>query len=98
MAATWEGFALGLVNDWSPPNPPYIQVPEKMEPPIGFEPTTYGLRNRRTSVQQWCTAPGVADLRLARLHKIQRKIRQLTEEADFILADLAGEGARDAAE
>jgi hypothetical protein len=30
--------ALGLVNDWSTPNSPYIQVPEKMEPPIGFEP------------------------------------------------------------
>ena len=38
--------APGLVNDWSPPNSPYIQVPGTTEPPIGFEPTTYGLRNR----------------------------------------------------
>jgi integrase len=38
--------APGLVNDWSPPNSPYIQVPETTEPPIGLEPTTYGLRNR----------------------------------------------------
>jgi len=38
--------ALGLVNDWSTPNSPYIQVPEKMEPPIRVELMTYGLRNR----------------------------------------------------
>jgi len=38
--------APGLVNDWSAPNSPTIQVPEITEPPIGFEPTTYGLRNR----------------------------------------------------
>ena len=38
--------APGLVNDWSPPNSPYIQVPEKIEPPIRVELMTYGLRNR----------------------------------------------------
>ena len=38
--------ALGLVKDWSTPNSPYMQVPEKMEPPIRVELMTYGLRNR----------------------------------------------------
>jgi len=38
---------LGLVNDWSTPNSPYIQVPEKTEPPIRVELMTYGLRNPR---------------------------------------------------
>ena len=40
-------IAPGFVNDWSPPNSPYIQMPEKMEPPIRIEPTTYGLPNPR---------------------------------------------------
>ncbi len=38
--------ARGLVNDWSTPNSPYIQVPEMTEPPIRVELMTYGLRNR----------------------------------------------------
>jgi len=35
--------APGLVNDWSPPNSPYIQVPKKLEPPFRVELMTYGL-------------------------------------------------------
>ena len=43
--------APGLVNDWSTPNSPYIQVPEMTEPPIGLEPR-YALLLRSPMVYE----------------------------------------------
>ncbi len=63
--------ALGLVSDWSTPNSPYIQVPEKTEPPIRVELMTYGLRNPRCTqcfrgvrgaVDQSCPLERIAQL------------------------------------
>ena len=43
--------AHGLLNDWSPPNSPYKQVPETTEPPIGLDPR-YALLLRSPTVYE----------------------------------------------
>ena len=43
--------APGLVNDWSTPNSPYIQVPKMTEPPVGLEPR-YALLLRSPTVYE----------------------------------------------
>lgn len=68
-----------------------------MEPPRRLELRTYDLRNR-VELRQWRTAAAQApENQLDRLRSIQTAIRELTAEADALLADLAGVEAHDAA-
>jgi len=70
--------ALGLVNDWSTPNSPYIQVPEKMEPPTRVELVTYGLRNPRcTQCFQEVRVPVDQSCPFERIEELIRELQEL---------------------
>ncbi|MBT8453680.1 MAG: tyrosine-type recombinase/integrase [Deltaproteobacteria bacterium] len=70
--------ALGLVNDWSTPNSPYTQVPEKMEPPIRVELMTYGLRTPRCSqCFQEVRVPSDQSCPLERIEELIKELEKL---------------------
>ncbi|MGB5312243.1 MAG: hypothetical protein WBN38_09245, partial [Polyangiales bacterium] len=72
--------ALGLVNDWSMPNSPYIQVPEKTEPPIRIELMTYGLRiTRCTQCFQEARGPVDQSCPFERIEELIRELEKLAK-------------------
>jgi hypothetical protein len=57
-----------------------VQLPETTEPPIGFEPTTYGLRNPRcTQYFQEVRVPVDQSCPLERIEELIKELQELVK-------------------